>query len=96
MPRISRISFVSVGLTDQELLGPSGNRVALQIWPGFAGRVTLNHDIPVALDNGITIQIGGPPLLLTYERDGSVVCEPWRAIAAIAGTIIGIVEVMEG
>jgi len=96
MARRSRVSWLSVGATDQELLGPSGNRVALQIWPGFAGRVTLNHDSPVVLDAGITIQIGGPPLLLIYERDGSVVCEPWRAIAAVAGTVIGIVEVMEG
>jgi len=96
MARSSKITFVSVGTTDQELLPPAPNRVALILTGGNAGRVTFASDIPAALDSGLTIVQQSGPLDLWVERHGTVVQSAWRAIAAVAGTVVGIVEVMEG
>jgi hypothetical protein len=96
MARSSKITFVTVGTADQELLPPSPGRVALILTGGNAGRVTFSNDIPAILDNGLTIVQQSGPLDLWLERHGTVVQAAWRAIAAVAGTPIGIVEVLEG
>jgi len=96
MARSSKITFVSVGTSDQELLAPAMNRVALILTGGTAGRVTCTTDGPAVLDNGLTFVQQSGPLDLWVERHGTVVQSAWRAIAAVAGTVVGIVEVMEG
>jgi hypothetical protein len=96
MARSSKITFVSVGTTDQELLPPAPNRVALIITGGNPGRVTFTTDAPAVLDNGLTIVQQSGPLDLWVERHGLVVTSAWRAIAAVAATVVGIVETMEG
>jgi hypothetical protein len=96
MARSSKISFVSVGVADQELLPGSPNRVALLLIGGNAGRVTFANDTPAVLDQGLTIVQQSGPISLEYSIHGTVVCAPWRAIAAVAGTFVGVIEVMEG
>lgn len=96
MARNSKISFVSVGVASQELVGGSNNRVGLLIFGGTAGRVTISNDSPVVLDNGATFVQSATPIQLWREQAGGVVNAPFFAIAAVAGTVVGIIEVLEG
>lgn len=96
MARNSKITFVSVGVTSQSLLLASEKRVGIKLFGATLGRVTISNDTPAVLDNGVTFIQSVAPISLTKEQDGGVVSAPFFAIAAVANSVIGIIEVMEG
>lgn len=96
MARNSKISFVNVGTISQSLLLASEKRVAIKIFGSAVGRVTISNDSPAVLDNGATFVQSVAPISLTKEQDGGIVSAPFFAIAALANSIVGIIEVMEG
>lgn len=94
--RVSRVSFISVGTISQEVVGPAPNRVFLVLWPGQAGRVTLSNDSPAVLDNGLTLSSGTTGIALDVNAHGGCVTGAWYGIAAVAGTVLGIIDVLDG
>jgi hypothetical protein len=96
MARSSKISFVSVGSTSQELLPGSPNRVAVTLLGGNAGRVTVSNDDPAVLDNGLTFVQQSGLIALTIEEHGLVVTSRFMAIASVGNTIVGVIETLDG
>lgn len=96
MARNSKISFVTVGVASQPVILASEKRVAIKIFGSTLGRVTLSNDSPAVLDNGMTFVQSASPIALTKEVDGGMVSAPFFGIAAVAASVIGIIEVMEG
>lgn len=96
MARVSKMSFVSVGTSSQTLLSNSPTRRAVSIFGSTAGRVTISTDSPAVLDNGPTFVQSQSPIVLTEETHGGVVHASIFAIAAVANSIVGIIETLEG
>jgi hypothetical protein len=96
MARSSKISFVNVGNTSQELLPGAPNRVSLLLMGGNAGRVTVSNDDPAVLDNGLTFVQQSGPIEIKLEVHGLVVTSRMMAIASVGNTVIGVIETLEG
>lgn len=59
-----------VGVASSEVLGPNPNRHSLILSGNNAARVTFDLGGPAVLDQGITLQAGGQPIILTAADFG--------------------------
>lgn len=85
-----------VGITDSPLLGPNPYRVGLIISAPLTNRFTISFDgVAAVLDQGITIYPGSNPFFLPPDPRQCWLTESIRAISAVAGQVVNIVEIME-
>ena len=85
-------TFATVGASASTILGANAHRRKLTISPPAAGRVTLTFNNTAVLDQGLTIAVGVPPVMITREDYGDLLRGSISAIGDAAGRTIGILE----
>lgn len=88
--------FQTVGVTSSGVVSASQTRITLAFFGSTLGRITLANISPAVLDQGPTIIQAQAPLIMSYAQFGEVVRKPWFAIAAVAGSQLGVIEVFGG
>lgn len=93
---ISSQSTISVGTSAASFLPSAADRVGLIVSSPTTNRITLSlyPDTELAINQGLTLHPGMPPLMLTRAQYGDLVTRAWTAIGAGAETI-GVIEIFE-
>jgi hypothetical protein len=87
-------SAVAVGTSSGVFISANPDRIGLIISCPPVNRVTLSTRTVAVSGQGIVLNPGGPPLLLTAKFHGNLVSRGLSAIADVGAQTIGVIEVI--
>jgi len=83
----------SVGTSSTALLDALPNRIAVIINVPPTNRFTLSLESTAVIDEGITLQSNGNPVIFTIAQHGELVTRAWSAISATSSQNVTVIEV---
>lgn len=85
-----RINSVAIGTAATLVVPGSETRVGLLLGGNSTDTVTYSTEPSVAIDGGLVIGVGQPPIKLYIDRDGDLVRKAWYGIMSTGAHIVGI------